>query len=110
MHTTRWITLNYVGLMLWVFVWMIDQTRMRGKNVWVWLLPFILAPLPTLMVLILFLQRRMKAANGLCPPPTWIWTGRCSFLIFPSAQEAARARMPKALCSCVFSFPSPEIL
>lgn len=61
MHTTRWITLNYVGLMLWVFVWMIDQTRMRGKNVWVWLLPFLLAPLPTLMALILFLQRRMKA-------------------------------------------------
>ena len=61
MHTTRWITLNYVGLMLWVFVWMIDQTRMRGKNVWLWLLPFLLAPLPALMVLILFLQRRMKA-------------------------------------------------
>lgn len=60
MHTTWWITLNYVGLVLWVFVWMIDQTRMRGKNVWVWLLPFLLAPLPTLMVLILFLQRRMK--------------------------------------------------
>ena len=35
MHTTRWITLNYVGLVLWVFVWMIDQTRMCGKNVWV---------------------------------------------------------------------------
>ena len=61
MRTTRWITLNYVGLVLWVFVWMIDQTRMRGKNVWLWLLPFLLAPLPTLMVLILFLQRRMKA-------------------------------------------------
>jgi uncharacterized membrane protein len=61
MQTTRWITLNYIGLVLWVFVWMIDQTRMRGKNVWVWLLPFLLAPLPTMMVLILFLQRRMKA-------------------------------------------------
>ena len=61
MHTTRWIILNYVGLVLWVFVWMIDQTRMRGKNIWVWLLPFLLAPLPTLMVFILFLQRRMKA-------------------------------------------------
>ena len=61
MDTTRWITLNYVGLVLWAFVWMIDQTRMRGKNVWVWLLPFLLAPLPTLMVLILFLRRRMKA-------------------------------------------------
>ena len=60
-HTTRWIILNYVGLVLWIFVWMIDQTRMRGKNVWLWLLPFLLAPLPTLMVLILFLQRRMKA-------------------------------------------------
>jgi hypothetical protein len=59
-HTTRWITLNYIGLVLWVFVWMIDQTRMRGKNVWLWLVPFILAPLPTLMVLILFLQRRVK--------------------------------------------------
>lgn len=60
-HATSWIILNYVGLVLWVFVWMIDQTRMRGKNVWVWLLPLILAPLPTLMALILFLQRRMKA-------------------------------------------------
>jgi hypothetical protein len=61
MHTAWWIILNYVGLVLWIFVWMIDQTRMRGKNVWVWLLPLLLAPLPTLMVLILFLQRRMKA-------------------------------------------------
>ena len=60
-YATSWIILNYVGLVLWVFVWMIDQTRMRGKNVWVWLLPLILAPLPTLMALILFLQRRMKA-------------------------------------------------
>jgi drug/metabolite transporter (DMT)-like permease len=60
-HTTRWIILNYVGLVLWVFVWMIDQTRMRGKNVWPWFLPLLLAPLPTLMALILFLQRRMKA-------------------------------------------------
>ena len=59
--TTGWITVNYVGLVLWVFVWIIDQTRMRGKNVWVWLLPFLLAPLPTLMALILFLQRRIKA-------------------------------------------------
>ena len=61
MHTTRWITLNYIGLMIWIFVWMIDQTRMRGKNVWLWLLPFILAPLPTLMALVLYLQRRTKA-------------------------------------------------
>jgi uncharacterized membrane protein len=60
MHTIRWITLNYVGLVIWVFVWMIDQTRVRGKNVWVWLIPFIVAPLPTLVWLVLFLQRRMK--------------------------------------------------
>jgi hypothetical protein len=61
MYTAWWIIMNYVGLVMWIFVWMIDQTRMRGKNVWVWLLPLLLAPLPTLMVLILFLQRRMKA-------------------------------------------------
>ena len=61
MLTAWWIILNYVGLVLWIFVWMIDQARMRGKNVWVWLLPLLLAPLPTLMALILFLQRRMKA-------------------------------------------------
>jgi multisubunit Na+/H+ antiporter MnhG subunit len=60
-HTIRWITLNYVGLVIWVFVWMIDQTRVRGRNVWVWLVPFLVAPLPTLMALILFLQRPMKA-------------------------------------------------
>lgn len=60
-HTTQWITLNYIGLVLWVFVWMIDQARVRGRNVWIWLVPFLLAPLPTLMALILFLQRPMKA-------------------------------------------------
>ena len=38
-HTTRWMALNYLGLIVWVFVWMIDQARMRGKNVWVWLSP-----------------------------------------------------------------------
>jgi hypothetical protein len=47
--------------MLWIFVWMIDQTRVRGKNLWVWLLPFLVAPLPTLMALVLFLQRKVKA-------------------------------------------------
>ena len=59
-HTTRWMALNYLGLVAWVFVWMIDQARMRGKNFWVWLVPFILAPLPTLMLFVLFLQRRMR--------------------------------------------------
>ena len=59
-HTTRWMALNYIGLVIWIFVWMIDQARVRGKNVWVWLLPFLLAPLPTLILFILFLQRRLK--------------------------------------------------
>ncbi len=59
-HTLHWIVLNYIGLMVWLFVWMIDQTRVRGKNVWIWLVPFLVAPLPTLMALVLFLQRRMK--------------------------------------------------
>lgn len=60
-HTTRWILLNYSGLLIWLFVWMIDQARVRGKNVWPWLLPFLFAPLPTLMAFVLFLQRRIKA-------------------------------------------------
>ena len=60
LHTTRWMALNYLGLVVWVFVWMIDQARMRGKNVWVWLIPFVLAPLPTLMLFVLFLQRRIQ--------------------------------------------------
>jgi hypothetical protein len=54
-HTTRWIALNSVGLVVWVFVWMIDQARMRAKNVWICLVPFFLAPLPTLLQIILYL-------------------------------------------------------
>ena len=61
-YTTRWIALNYLGLVVWVFVWMIDQARMRGKNFWVWLVPFVLAPLPTLMLFVLFLQRRIQSS------------------------------------------------
>lgn len=60
-HTTQWMSLNYAGLVIWVLVWMIDQARVRGKNVWLWLVPFLLAPLPTLMLFVLFLQRRVKA-------------------------------------------------
>jgi hypothetical protein len=58
-HTTRWITLNYAGMVIWCFVWMVDQARVRGKNVWLWLFPFLLAPLPTLMAYVLYLQRRV---------------------------------------------------
>jgi hypothetical protein len=59
-HTIRWMALNYVGLLIWLFVWMFDQASVRGKNVWLWLLPFLLAPLPTLVSFVLVLQRRMK--------------------------------------------------
>lgn len=59
-HTTRWMSLNYFGLVAWVFVWMIDQARVRGQNAWLWLVPFMFAPLPVLMLYILFLQRRIR--------------------------------------------------
>jgi hypothetical protein len=45
--------------MIWIFVWMYDQARVRGKNVWVWLLPYVIFPLPTLVFFILRLQRRI---------------------------------------------------
>jgi len=59
-YITGWVVINYLGLIVWVFVWMIDQARMRGKNVWIWLIPFVLVPLPTLMLFVLFLQRRIR--------------------------------------------------
>ncbi|HSQ50719.1 MAG TPA: hypothetical protein VLL94_05555 [Nitrospiraceae bacterium] len=59
-YVTGWVAINYIGLIIWVFVWMIDQARMRGKNVWIWLIPFVLVPLPTLMLFVLFLQRRIR--------------------------------------------------
>jgi hypothetical protein len=59
-YIAGWMAINYLGLIVWVFVWMIDQARMRGKNFWVWLVPFVLAPLPTLMLFVLFLQRRIR--------------------------------------------------
>jgi hypothetical protein len=42
---------------------MIDQARMRAKNVWLWLVPFALAPLPSLLLFVLFLQRRLKPVS-----------------------------------------------
>ena len=60
-HTTQWIIFKYACLLVWLFVWMIDQARVRGKNVWLWLVPFVLAPLPTLMLFVLFLQRRLSS-------------------------------------------------
>lgn len=58
-RTTQWITANYILLMIWIFVWMYDQARVRGKNVWLWLLPYLIFPIPTLAFFILRLQRRM---------------------------------------------------
>jgi len=57
-HMIQYLLVNYVLLAVWVFVWMFDQARLRGVNLWAWLLPFVFAPLPTLMVFILVLQRR----------------------------------------------------
>ena len=59
-HTIRWMALNYVLILIWVFVWMFDQARVRGKNVWVWLAPFAIAPVITLMIFVLVLQRRVR--------------------------------------------------
>ena len=58
-RTTQWIAVNYVLLVVWIFVWMYDQARVRGKNVWIWLVPFIIVPLPVLVMFILRLQRRI---------------------------------------------------
>ena len=57
-HATYWLLVNYLLLVAWVAVWMFDQARVRGKSVWVWLPPFLIAPLPTLMIFVLALQRR----------------------------------------------------
>ncbi len=58
-RTIFWIVLNYFLLLIWVFVWMYDQARCRGKNIWIWLVPFFIAPVPTLVGFVLFLQRRI---------------------------------------------------
>ncbi len=55
-----WLWINHVLLVAWVFVWMFDQARVRGKNAWVWLVPLLVAPLPTLMAFVLILQRRLQ--------------------------------------------------
>ncbi len=60
-HTIQYIFVNYSLLVIWVFIWMFDQAKVRGANVWPWLLPFLFAPLPTLLAYILFLQRPQKA-------------------------------------------------
>ena len=35
--------MNYIGLLVWIFIWMFDQARMQGKTVLVWPAPFSLA-------------------------------------------------------------------
>ena len=61
-HTIQYLLVNYSLMALWVFIWMFDQARVRGVNVWLWLLPFLLAPLPTLLVYILYLQQPQKVS------------------------------------------------
>ena len=58
--TIIWITLNYVGLLVWLFIWIADQARVRGRNIWLWLVPTVLAPLPTLMWFLISLQKRVS--------------------------------------------------
>lgn len=60
-HTIQYILANYGLLAVWAFIWMYDQAKVRGVSVWPWLLPFLLAPLPTLLAYILFLQRPTRA-------------------------------------------------
>ena len=62
-HMIQYIFVNYSLLALWVFIWMFDQPRIRGANVWLWLPPFLFAPLPTLLVFILFLQRPQRVGG-----------------------------------------------
>ena len=54
----KYALLNYVLLAVWAFIWMFDQARVRGVNLSPWALPFLFAPLPTLLVFVLVLQRR----------------------------------------------------
>jgi hypothetical protein len=54
----KYSLLNYALLAVWAFVWMFDQARLRGVNLSLWAVPFLFAPLPTLLVFILVLQRR----------------------------------------------------
>jgi len=62
-HTAQYILVNYTLLMIWFFIWMFDQARLRGVNLWVWAAPFVFAPLPTLLLFILFAQRPQKARS-----------------------------------------------
>ena len=54
------MAMNYIELVVWVYFCMFDQARVRGEKVFIWLMPFALAPLPTLMLFILFRQRKLK--------------------------------------------------
>ncbi len=56
-HMIQYIFVNYSLLTIWLFIWMFDQAKVRGENIWPWLVPFLFAPLPVLLAYILFLQR-----------------------------------------------------
>ena len=57
---TIWIVLNYVGLLVWLFIWIADQARMRGKNIWVWLFSTCLRRCRRSMGFLIYLQKRMS--------------------------------------------------
>ena len=54
----KYALLNFALLAIWAFIWMFDQARLRGVNLSLWAVPFLFAPLPTLLVFIMVLQRR----------------------------------------------------
>lgn len=54
----KYALLNFALLAVWALIWMFDQARLRGVNLSLWAVPFLFAPLPTLLVFILVLQRR----------------------------------------------------
>jgi hypothetical protein len=54
----KYALLNFSLLAVWAFIWMFDQARVRGVNLSLWAVPFLFAPLPTLLVFILVLQRK----------------------------------------------------
>ena len=49
--------MNYIGLLVWLFIWMFDQARVPGKRVAV-AGAVAHRPLPTLMLFILFASEK----------------------------------------------------
>jgi hypothetical protein len=68
-HTAHWMAVKLHRPARVNFHLDVRSGCVRGKNVLVWLVPFALAPLPTLMLFILFLQPRQVTLAHLTPSP-----------------------------------------